>query len=321
MKAPARLPEDQALVTGLTEVLGVDGSPGVRILDRSPAIWSSTYPSEVVTCQVGRDDQLKLYCKYMAGLRYESFGHRGGVPYEVEVYRHVLAGLLLPVPRFYGAYRPPATDDVWLMLQYLDQGSRVTKGPQPESVLQAARWVGSFHAANEARISRPELSFLKTYDAEYYLGWVRRTLRFAGEVRPNLGWLGSLCKRFEECIGILLSPPLTIIHGEFYPHNILISGGRVYPIDWESAAIASGEVDLAALTEAWEPSDVRQCQLAYRQARWGEATPRDFERRLDAARLYLCFRWTGEQPEWTLSEGNRSYFEEMRVLAERLDLI
>jgi hypothetical protein len=322
MKAPAsnRPPETEALSAGLSVVLGGAGS-SICILDRTPAIWASTYPSEIVTCAVGGSTELKLYCKYMAGLDYESFGHRGGVPYEIEVYRRVLAGLSLSLPRFYGAYQDPATGDAWLILEFLDRSLRVTKGPQPESIVQAARWLGRFHAANEGRVSGPDVSFLNLYDAEYYLGWSRRTLRFASELRPEFPWLETLCGRFDECVDILLSAPRTIVHGEFYPHNILLSDGQIYPIDWESAAIAAGEIDIATLTEAWKPEHLRRCELAYQESRWGGAAPAGFSRGLAAARLYVCFRWLGEQPEWTLHAGNREYFEQMRIAGEELGLI
>lgn len=317
---PSRFPEARALTSALGSVLG-GGRFDVRILDRAPAIWASTYPSEVVTCEVDGSRELKLYCKYTAGLHYESFGHRGGVSYEVEVYRRVLSGLSTPVPRFYGAYEEPATGEVWLILEYLEQSQRVTKGPQPESILRAAHWLGRFHAANETRISSPTVSFLHTYDADYYLGWASRTLRFARELRPRLTWLATLCARFEEGVKMLLSPPPTIIHGEFYPHNILLSDGQIYPIDWESAAIAAGEIDLATLTEAWKPAHLQQAEVAYQQARWGGPAPVGFRRRLAAARLYLCFRWLGDHPEWTLGAGNREYFESMRLFGEELGLI
>jgi len=317
---PNRLPEAEALSSGLSAVLG-GGRSSIRVLDRAPAIWASTYPSEVVTCEVGGSRVLKLYCKYMAGLHFESFGHRGGVPYEIEVYRRVLASLPVSVPTFYGAYEEPGTGDVWLILEYLDQSLRVTKGPQPESVVRAARWLGRFHAVTESRISRADVRFLTIYDAPYYLGWPRLTLQFATQLRHDFPWLERVCGRFDECVDILLSSPPTIVHGEFYPHNILLSDGQIYPIDWESAAIAAGEIDVATLTESWKPEHLRQCEVVYREARWGGAGPAGFERRLAAARLYLCFRWMGEQPEWTLGAGSREYFEQMRVSGEELGLI
>lgn len=313
-----RFPAADALRSALGTVFG---DSHVRILHRAPAIWASTYPSEVVTCHVGGSSELKLYCKYMAGLQYESFGHRGGVRYEAEVYRRVLPGLPVRVPRFYGAYQEPTTGDVWLVLEYLDQSLRVTKGPQPESLVDAARWLGRFHVANEGRISHADSTFLNFYDASYYLGWAHRTLTFARDLHPLYPWLGTLGQRFGECIEILLSSPRTIIHGEFYPHNILLSDGHIYPIDWESAAVATGEIDLATLTEAWKPDHRRQCEAAYQETRWGGAAPAGFERRLAAARLYLCFRWMGDQAAWTLSAGNREYFDRMRVAGEELGLI
>jgi hypothetical protein len=320
---PSRFPEAEALSLGLSEVL-CGGRGRVRILDRAPAIWASTYPSEVVTCEVdGWSRELKLYCKYTAGLHYESFGHRGGVPYEIEVYRRVLGNLpsTVTLPRSYGAYSEPETGDQWLVLEYLEESQRVTKGPQPESLVRAARWLGQFHAANESHVGSADVRFLKVYDAAYYLGWSHRTLRFGRALRSTFPWLETLCGRSEACVDILLSSTPTIIHGEFYPHNILLSAGQIYPIDWESAAVAAGEIDMVTLTEAWKPEHLRQCEAVYQEARWGGAAPAGFERTLAAARLYVCFRWLGDQPGWTLGAGNREYFDQMRASGEQLGLI
>jgi aminoglycoside phosphotransferase (APT) family kinase protein len=319
---PRPLPCLDALTAGLNTVLVNGAVPGekLRIRERVPAIWSSTYPSEIVTCRAGQRE-LRLYCKYMAGLRYQSYGHRGGLQYETEVYRRILQSSLLPTARYYGAYLEPETRDVWLILEYLDGSLRLPKAPQPRSLLEAARWIGRFHSTNEPRVSRPAASFLSRYDSEYYLGWACRTVEYAHGLQPVLPWLEPLCGRFQQCAEILLSGPQTIIHGEFYPHNILVSDGIIYPIDWESAAIAAGEIDLAMLTEGWNPDDVRRCEAEYRQARWNGVTPRDFVRRLAVARLYQSLRWLGERRDWTLNKGNRYYFDQLRAIGEELQLI
>jgi hypothetical protein len=320
---PSRFPDLEALSVGLNAVVGGNGSRRSRIsiLDRTPATYASTYPSEIVACQRGNHRQFKLYCKYMAGLSYDSYGHRGGVPYEIEVYRHVLQPLPISVPRFYGSYNDVATGDTWLIIECVDPSLRLAKGPQPETMLRAAEWIGRFHAANEPRVSMAALSFLNRYDSEYYLGWVRRTSLFAGSLHQHFPLLTTLSERVEGCIDILLSAPPTVIHGEYYPHNVLVSDGVIYPLDWESTAIASGEIDLATLTEAWGPEIMRQCELKYQQARWGVTTAPEFSRRLAAARLYLCFRWLGDQPDWTVGEGSRCYFEQLHSLAEELGLL
>ncbi len=323
MKAvPAKFPDFESLRAGLDTVLGGNGSDSTRVIirDRNPVVSASTYPSEVVECQLG-GDELKLYCKYTAGLRYDSYGHRGGVPYEAEVYRSALQNSGFSIPKFYGAYKDPATGDTCLILEYLEDTLRLAKGPQPESLLRAAQWIGRFHAANEKRASTAAFSFLNRYDIAYFHGWVRRTSLFADGLDRDVSWLGPLCNRLEEFAALLLSPGASIIHGEFYPHNILLKGDLVYPIDWESAAIAAGEIDLVTLTEAWPPEITRPCEVEYQQARWPGGAPPDFNRRLAAARLYLSFRWLGDQPEWTRGAGNFFYFEQMRSAGEELSLI
>jgi hypothetical protein len=320
-RVPAKFPDFESLRAGLDIVLGRNGSGAtqVTIRDRKPLVSASTYPSEVVECQL-EGGELKLYCKYMAGLRCDSYGHRGGVQYEAEVYRSVLQNPGLCLPKFYGAYNTSA-GDTCLVLEYLEDTLRLAKGPQPESMLWAARWIGRFHAANEQCVSTAALSFLNRYDILYLEGWVRRTSLFANGLHRDLPWLETICERSEDFVALLLSPGATIIHGEYYPHNVLIKGGEIYPIDWESAAIAAGEIDLATLTEAWPPEIVGPCELEYQQARWPDGAPPEFHRRRAAARLYLSFRWLGEQPEWTRGAGNFFYFEQMRSAGEELGLI
>jgi hypothetical protein len=61
--ACSRLPNLQSLTVGLTSVLRSE----VTILDRQPNIFTSTFPSEIVTCRVDGDSKLLLLCKYAAG--------------------------------------------------------------------------------------------------------------------------------------------------------------------------------------------------------------------------------------------------------------
>lgn len=319
---PAKFPEFESLRAGLGHVLGGNGSGASRlnIQDRKPIVSASTYPSEVVQCQVG-DCKLKFYCKYAAGLNYDSYGHRGGVSYEAEVYRLVLHNSGFSLPHFYGAYKDPATGDTWLILEYLEDTVRLPKGPQPQTMLRAAEWIGRFHAANESRVASPGLSFLKRYDIGYFEGWVRRTSLFADNLHAELRWLQTVCEHSEDLAALLLSNGATVIHGEFYPHNVLLNSRVIYPIDWESAAIAASEVDFVTLTEAWSPEITEWCEIEYQRARWPGGAPQQFHRRLAAARLYISFRWLGEQREWTIGGHNRFYFDQMHSAAEELGFI
>ena len=112
--------------------------------------------------------------------------------------------------------------------------------------------------------------------------------------------------------------PPTVVHGEFYPENILVREGAIYPIDWESTALAAGEIDLASLTEGWSEDVARDCEEQYRQVRWPGGPPDGFYRRLWTARLYLQFRWLGDHPETDVSEWR---LEALLVAGQRLGLL
>lgn len=90
-------------------------------------------------------------------------------------------------------------------------------------------------------------------------------------------WLATLCKRFEDLISSLLAPAPTIIQGEYTPSNVLIRGGIIYPIAWEPAAIALGEIDLGFLIDRWPEEIVRQCELEYQLIRRPTGSPTNFE--------------------------------------------
>ena len=118
---------------------------------------------------------------------------------------------------------------------------------------------------------------------------------------------------------MLLSVPQTVIHGEYFPMNILYRDGVIYPIDWESGAIAVGEIDLASLTADWPSEIVQECEHEYERWRWPDRSPSDFRKVLDAARLYWLFRWLGDRPEWTA--GLIHLFKRLELMGGRLGLI
>ena len=94
-------------------------------------------------------------------------------------------------------------------------------------------------------------------------------------------------------LALLISEPQTIIHGEYYPANILIKDGAIYPIDWESAAVGPGEIDLATLIEGWDQKLAEEAKQAYiiSKAASGTFSQAVFEKRLLLSQLYLFMRW------------------------------
>ena len=290
--------------------------PGAVVLSRQANVRSSSFLSEVVTCLLPGGDELRLFCKYGAGAdEATGYGHRGGVSYEARVYRDLLQLLGAKTVPFYGTHLDPDTCTTWLVL-----------GFQPGWCIDmrlglAARWIGEFQRAATARFRDGPPAWLKRYDRAYYAQWARRTREFAERLGLGLRWLPALCKGFESMALDLLGQRPTAIHGELYPHNVLLHVDAAIPIDWESAAFGAGEIDLASLTEGWSAADLDECLREYTAARWPGGLPEDFDRAFDAARLYLDFRWLGEDPGQLTDPDSRWFLDDMILRGERLELI
>jgi aminoglycoside phosphotransferase (APT) family kinase protein len=262
-----------------------------------------------------------VFCKYGTDDENGRPNHRHGVAYEAAVYRYLLEGSPLSVPRFYGTYTDQATAQPWLIVEYLDQAMPLNDAPEPETALcQAAQWIGQFHTAGESCLAHAPVPFLASYEPDFYVGWARRTARFTGYLHERYPWLPGLCRHFEELAPRLMAPT-TVIHGEFEANNILIADATIYPVDWESAALGVGEIDLASLTWGWDAEIVRQCELAYQRTRWPGGAPADFWPRLAACRLYLHLRWLGDRPDWTAPGNSPVNYDELRTIADQFALL
>ncbi|GAC1398086.1 MAG: hypothetical protein NVSMB52_11650 [Chloroflexota bacterium] len=254
-------------------------------------------------------------------MHHSGHGHRGGLHYEAEVYRRVLQPLSISAPCLYGAYDAPDEKDSWLFLEYLEDSYRVNLAPIPDAMTRAAGWIGRFHAANEMRLATDPMLFLNKYDDAFYAGWARRTSEFTLKLQSSLPWLRTLCQRFEECIDTLLMPSVTVIHGEYTMSNTLVRGDIVYPVDWQSAAIAAGEIDVACLLEGWPADTEQDCVVEYKRERWPAGAPANFARRFDIAKLYWHFRWLGDQSQRTTHESLIWHVQYLKPLGERLGLL
>lgn len=323
--ARSEYPDLRTLTDGLTAMLSAGESrPGpVTVLDRVASDYSSSFPSEVVTCRVNEADDVRLFCKYSRRTpdpaSHLAHGHRKGVAYEAQVYCEVLEPLGLSTARLFGVHRS-ASGETWLILQQLDRAAVLPKTPDAAAMVFAARWIGRFGALSGSGLDG-SANGLQTYDEDYYRGWGRRMVESGEPATRGAHWLGTLRDRFDESVRTLLAAPSTVIHGEYYPANILVQDGTIYPVDWETAAVAPGEIDLAFLTDLWPTELVEQAEQAYRVARWPDGAPSGFEDTLRAARFYLLLRWAGEQRAWSKPARRTFHLRQLRAQAERLGVL
>jgi hypothetical protein len=315
-------PDLPTLTAGLQEVWDVARSDRVVIVDREPNIYASTFPSEILTCRLLDGSQRRLFCKYETEQSNADFGHRGGMAYEAAVYQRILQPAGVSAPGLIGMYTHPKSGRAWLILEYLEDNAPLAEAPDLAPERSAARWIGSFHAATEARLASDPVPFLSRYDAAYYEGWAKRMGPVVGGLRHHrYPWVARLCERFNEVMAPLLASAPTIIHGEFYPPNILVRDGIIYPVDWESAAVGAGEIDLASLTEGWPKTATRRCEADYREARWPNGAPPDFEKRLIAARMYLAFRWLADEQNSPRPNPDAWYLKQLQAAGRRLGML
>jgi hypothetical protein len=313
------LPDDETLERGLTAVLACpDVSDPVRIESRTVNPYASSTASEMVRCDLRGVGRFELFCKYGASAPADNRGHRGGLAYEALVHERILATSAKGPPSFYGAF-PLSNARLALVFDDLPGAVRVSKQPGTRGLRRAAAWIGQFHANHALDATNEATIPLLRYHLDYYLGWADRTRRFAALEGPEPRWLAGLCSRFAGVARLLVEGSVTVIHGEYYPDNVLVRETVVHPVDWQTAAVAAGEIDLAALTERWPRAVAEQCESAYRSARWGDNAPASFQETLQAARLYLHFRWLGDRQEWTRTEQSRSHWTELRSIARQLD--
>lgn len=313
---------DQELLVVLTQLFSKDlaSENKIRITARQLNAYSASHPSEIVECQVSGDNTLKVLCKYGVGSQEGEPSHRGDLIYESQVYEHILRGSDLSIPFSYGIYHEG--NRAMLVIEYLENSIRGEHLAEIDAIVKAATWIARFHAANES-IAKDPLPFLKKYDASYYGSWMTRTITFAqsSKVADRYPWLGRLSKTFDRLLPYLLAPSPTIIHGEYYPKNILLQKDNIFPVDWQSAAIACGEIDLASLTEGWPPEIIRKCTQEYKRVRWPDGEHTNFNQRFLLAQLYWNLRWLGAKLEWLIADKFAWRFDKVRSLAEQLNMI
>jgi len=304
MKTPASLlPDLRTLRSRLKLALANGEAPAraVKVLARELPRFMSTFPNEIVTCQLPNGRRRRLFIKYAGNQTHACFGHRGDVAYEVQVYQRLLRPMPDFRPRFLGTHTDPQTGDTWLILEYVEGSMRVSdlsfrrSTRQPRALAETACWLGRFHARQEARVTEPALSFLKRYEAEYYRAWARRMFEFSRPLRKDFPWLARLQRSGDRWFAPLLDSPPTVVHGEFYAKTVLVRRGRLFMVDWESAAIGAGEIDLAALTEGkhWRGHIAHKCEQQYQRPLARRPTsrfPADTRRRSDLPSLSLAGR-------------------------------
>ena len=218
---------------------------------------------------------------------------------EIGVYRDVLAPLAVD-----GTARIAAVDETaagWLVLEFID-GTPLWQIGELETWQAAARWLARLHA-----LPVPTDERLLRYDEtrlEERIRLAPDTERFAGQVAQRLASL-----------------PARVIHGDFYPANILVEEtGRIRVVDWETCGVGPAVLDLAALISGrWTERERERILSAYLAACPASLRPSSDD--LLCARLLLAAQWIGWHARWRPPpEQRHDWRAELAELREKLGL-
>ncbi len=290
---PGTPPARAILRRGLEQVLAAEiaARGPFRITSRRPSPRTSTYLAEIVRVRFADGSGELLLCKYSSGVDLDAASPHRGLAHEAAVYAAVLRDAPLSLPHVWGSFHDPATGEVALVMRFYDDGLTSAQASDEGATVAAVRWLAGLHAWAERRLDDPAWRILSRYDAGFYIHWLDRTCDLARPLAAEYPWLDAVAAAYRDRIPVLVAAPPTLIHGEFTTRNAFWADDRIMPVDWETAAIGPGEIDLAVFTFDWEPEDIRELESADVAARWGGEAPAGFAERLLAARLYVCFHW------------------------------
>jgi hypothetical protein len=306
------------------------GSCRLTSLTRRPFEFGTSFPVEALDADLADGSTLHLLRKDVGWGSLSETARRYKVDFlhdpfrEIEVYRDLLAPAGLDTARYLGMGTNAAGEGPCLFLERV-AGMELQFYGEPSVWQAAARWAGAWHARfSSPLVAAPPCARLILHDEAFYHLWAQRAIAFsAPAVRPQVE---HALRGYEGAVQTLLAAPPTVIHGEFYPTNVLIrqdpSQVRVCPIDWETAGWGPGLIDLAALATGWGEEARAAMADAYRTG-WAAAggpewEPATFSALLDACRLHLAVRWLGWCPETAPpAEESRAWLLEIQDIVAR----
>lgn len=299
------------LERSLQRLLGDEAAP-VSVVDRRPLAYSSTFPVEEIVAWTANGGEGRLVFKDLSRSGPTDPGWRLRARFlhdplrEIECYRDVLAPRGISAPAYLGAVIEPERERYWLFLERV-KGDPLWQVGDLETWCRAARWLAGMHSCFAGR-TRELSRRLLVLDAGHWQRWLQRARRLAlgpGKTPCPARELERLVRGHESATAWAAAQPVTFLHGEFYPSNVLVERrarrSRIRPLDWEMAATGPGLLDLAALTSGgWEDAERAALVDAYRLGLPPRLRPSadELRRGLDHCRLLLAVQWLGWSPDW-----------------------
>jgi hypothetical protein len=249
-------------------------------IDRRPSPYTSSFPVEELDVRFADGFALQMVVKDLSPDAMPNAARRARPAFlydprrEIEVYRWILPHAPHGTATWYGAVASAAARRYWLFLERV-RGLELRHVGALSTWKEAARWAARFHRSFAPGVIARLLptSRLLVYDEAYYRRWLERARQIVGSRPGSRRIVERIASAYDCAIDRLVAMPRTLIHGEFYPCNVVVRTAgrrvRVCPVDWEMAAYAPALVDLASLATGWNSRAQRAIVRAYHTAMSG----------------------------------------------------
>jgi Ser/Thr protein kinase RdoA (MazF antagonist) len=315
-------------------------SSGPVRMTRSLHDYHSSFAIERLDAEFDDGIRLQLIFKDLSptALLKDARGARPGERYQPEreiiVYRDILAAAGLGTAACYGSLIDRDLDRYWLLLEKV-AGDELHKIGDFAVWCDVARCLARMHS-QFAQSPNPYRSHphLLQYDEPLYSEWIARAeMHLAKRKVPPSIKPAEVSQLVHQCRSLLpriCNLPATLIHGEFYPSNILVAKdsdhSRICPIDWETAGIGPGLLDLAAFASGrWTEQQSQNLARAYFDATDSSHPWNDFEQfaiSLLECRLLVAIAWLGWTPDWQPpAEHRHDWFADALLISRQLKIL
>ena len=294
-------------------------APGATVT-RRPFVYATSFRLEEIEINRSGGPNRRLVAKHLgrqamsdaARLAKPSASHCAGR--ELAVYRHILASADLGTPELIGGWVSDDNDDGVMVLEQV-AGTPLSEIGDFAIWTAAARWLARMHAkfANAPLLvasgTGPGVSLVR-YDHDLLAAAGRRGLERAAEQALGSAELCvALGARHEYALRALESASPTLVHGDFYPSNIVVADERIAVVDWELAGVGPAVLDVAALAAGgWTSEQRHELIRAYHDEAFALQRTETFTalmRRVELASLHLALRWVGSAPDWEAPDEHR----------------
>src|SRR5215208_2232639 len=262
-------PDDARLRRTLERLLTRAEGRVVRIaaLTRRPSPFASLFPADVVSLSLRGGRERSVFVKRLGDEQAEHPEKRRR-DREARIYEELLAADRdLPAVRYYGSEWDEAARRRDLFLEYVPDWD--LRYQELEHWFTAARRLASLHAHFAARAGQLlACDYLLRLDADYLREWAERALDVVGTYDATLrAALARVVGRDAQAAELLARQSATLVHNDLAPKNVLAdrasTPARISIVDWETAGVGCGLLDLVDLTYGLEPAAAARMRAEY----------------------------------------------------------